>query len=227
MASPTLANLERQLANARRNQRAGLMAWVMPTAAGRINPRADPRYWQEVNATARVRNLEARIAAKRAQNARRATARRHWGVARRLVTASRAVRRMRENAWRSPVQGGSAYRRLAGRTLVGRPPTRNVGTSTRRSPSGSPSARSRSRGRSPSGSPSSRSRSRSRSPRTGARNLNRDALVVARLFNNASRHEGAGWIEQAYNAQNVLKHKYGNSVAENAVARALTTIKRK
>jgi len=208
MSNPTLANLRRQLANARRNQRAGLMAWVLPTAAGRVNPRSDPRYWQEVNATSRVRNLEARIATLLAgvRGARNEAAQRNR--ARRPSRAATAIQ--------------TAYRAHRARTSARRP-TRNVGTSPRRSPS----PRRRKVGTSPRRSPSpsrSRSRSRSRSP---ANNLNREALEVARLFNNASKHEGAGWIQQAEEAANFLNYKYGHGRGRAAINRALATLKSK
>ena len=144
MTSPTLANLERNLNRMLREEKEARYAAVRSSGWAR-GPNMN--LWNKHRKIyLEVLALKRRIANKRERNAdaaRRAFARRHWRTARSLVTASRAITRMRENAWRPPVQGGSAYRRLAARTLVGRTATRTVGTST--SPRQSPQrARSRS-----------------------------------------------------------------------------------
>ena len=131
MTSPTLANLERNLNRMLREEKVARHAAVRASGWARGQ---NMNMWNKHRKIyLEVLAMKRRIVNKRERNAtaaRRAAARRHWRTARSLATASRAVTRMRENAWRPPVQGGSTYRRLAARTLVGRPSTRTVGTST-------------------------------------------------------------------------------------------------
>ena len=138
MTSPTLANLERNLSRLLREEKearyaaVGASGWARGPNMNKWNKHR--KIYLEVLA------LKRRIANKRERNAaaaRHAAVRRHWGAARRVMTMAGIVQALRREAWRPPVQGGSAYRSLAARTLVGRPSTRNVGTSTsprRRSP---------------------------------------------------------------------------------------------
>jgi hypothetical protein len=116
MSRPTLANLERELANARRaiNQTRSV-AW----GAGGGNPRNSSAYYHHANLVSRARNLEARIARRRTANAARAAAANARG--RRL--ARQAGRYWRNRTMRPPAGNGNAggvtYRRLAAQTNVG------------------------------------------------------------------------------------------------------------
>ena len=109
MNRPTLANLERELAAARR---AALGPWLM----GGLRPMNTSAYH---HGGARVRNLQARIARRRAANEARAAA----ANARGRRMARQAGRHWRNRTMRPPSGNGNAggvtYRRLAARTNVG------------------------------------------------------------------------------------------------------------
>jgi hypothetical protein len=116
MSRPTLANLERELANIRRS--ANQMRSVVWRAGG-TNPMNSSAYYHHSNLVAQARRLEARIARRREANAARAAAANARG--RRL--ARQAGRYWRNRTMRPPSGNGNAggvtYRRLAAQTNVG------------------------------------------------------------------------------------------------------------
>jgi hypothetical protein len=158
MSSPNIANLRRQLNRALARQRQALvMTWLTPApgSRGHRNPMGTPGYNLHTNLTLRViPNLRRQIKAAEAK----AAAKRRWNAVRRHVTARGIVEYMHAASMRPPTRGGAGYERLMRATVLGRPNTRNVGTST--SPRRTPSP---ARSRSP---PKNRSpRSPGRSPR--------------------------------------------------------------
>lgn len=158
MSSPTLANLRRQLNRAlAQQQQALVMTWLVPTpgSRGHRNPMGTPGYNLHTRLTLNtIPNLRRRIKAAEAKEA----ARRRWKAVRRHVTARGIVGYLQAASMRPPTRGGAGYERLMRATALGRPITRNIGTST--SPRRTPSP---ARSRSP---PKNRSpRSPGRSPR--------------------------------------------------------------